>query len=91
MPYTEERGVRASGMAVTLKSRVPKVGSKEHPSNTIEQIIKDAQQHPTSPRALAALNAQLMAYGARQAKKAGVKEGDVTRLIHAFRSRRRSS
>jgi hypothetical protein len=38
-------------------------------------------------RELATKNARLMAYGAKQAKKAGIKEPDVPRVIHDSRSR----
>jgi len=55
------------------------------------QIIEEAKTNPMTARELAAENARLMAYGARQAKKAGIKERDVPRVIHESRSRQRSS
>jgi hypothetical protein len=53
------------------------------------RIIKEARENPMSPRQLAALDADLKAYGAKNAKKLGIKERDIPRLIHEFRAGRR--
>jgi hypothetical protein len=57
----------------------------------IEQWIKEAQEHPLSDREAAKLDKELMAYGAKQAKKLGIKERDIVRIIHESRARRRAS
>jgi metal-responsive CopG/Arc/MetJ family transcriptional regulator len=57
----------------------------------VMRLIADAKQNPLSDEDLRAENARLMAYGARQAKKAGIKERDIPSRIHASRSRRRAS
>jgi hypothetical protein len=55
------------------------------------RIIQDAKENPRSRRQGAALDAELMAYGAKQTKKLGIKERDIPRLIHESRARRRTS
>ncbi len=57
----------------------------------LPQIIANVKKNPMSRAELRAENARLLAYGARQAKKAGIKESDIPSAIHAFRSRRQSS
>jgi hypothetical protein len=58
---------------------------------TVIRIIEEARKNPMSPEELRAENARLMAYGARQAKKAGIKERDIPDVIHASRASRRAS
>jgi hypothetical protein len=67
------------------------IAGNDYSPERVMQIIEEAKKNPVSRRELAALNTRLMAYGARQAKKAGIKERDVTRVIHEFRSRRSTS
>jgi hypothetical protein len=88
-------------MAVTVKNKRPivvpdtvrrKAGRPPPPagndgSDLVMQIIEEAKRNPMTAKELAAENARLMAYGARQAKKAGIKERDVPRVIHDSRSR----
>ena len=66
---------RVSGRSITI---VPEGSSRD-------------EDYPPDTVMLRAENARLMAYGARQAKKAGIKERDLARVIHESRSRRRSS
>jgi hypothetical protein len=73
--------------AVRRKIPLPKPLAGPETSDLLMQIIEDAKKNPMTPRELAAENARLMAYGARQAKKAGIKERDVLRVIHESRSR----
>ena len=40
------------------------------------QITEEAEKNPMTAKELAAENSRLMAYGARQAKKVGIKERD---------------
>lgn len=40
-------------------------------------------------RSISAVDRELGAYGAKQAKKLGVKEGDIPRIAHDLRARRR--
>ena len=75
--------------AVRRKAGLPKVPAG--PSDLVMQIVEEAKKNPMTARELAAENARLMAYGARQANKAGIKERDVPRVIHESRSRQRSS
>ncbi|MGO4884076.1 MAG: hypothetical protein ACLP59_25140 [Bryobacteraceae bacterium] len=44
------------------------------------RIIEGAKKNPVAVRDLAAENSRLVAYGARQAKNAGIKERDIPRL-----------
>ena len=58
---------------------------------TVMRIIKEAKRHPLSRAEAEALDAELMAYGSQRAKKAGIKERDIPRIIHESRARRRTS
>ena len=79
---------KVSGRVITI---VPKVQPADtYTLEAVTQIVEDARKNPMSRRKLAAEDARLMAYGARQAKKAGIKEGDIPRVIHESRSRRTS-
>ena len=70
---------------------VPKESSAaDYPMRTVMQLIKDAKKDPMGEREGAAVDAELMAYGAKQAKKLGIKERDIPRIIHEFRARRRT-
>src|SRR5437667_8963054 len=80
---------KVSGRAITI---VPKESSrKEYPLTTVTRIIKEVKDNPMSRRQVAALDAQLAAYGSKQAKKVGIKERDIPRLIHESRARHRAS
>jgi bifunctional DNA-binding transcriptional regulator/antitoxin component of YhaV-PrlF toxin-antitoxin module len=59
-------------------------------SAVVNRIMDEAKRNPLSHAELRAENAKLMAYGARQAKKAGMEERDIPRVIHESRSRRRT-
>jgi hypothetical protein len=88
-------------MAVTVKNKrpivvpdaarrragLPKPRADHNLSELVMRIIEEAKKNPMTARELAAENSRLMAYGARQAKKAGIKERDVPRVIHDSRSR----
>jgi len=80
---------KVSGRAITI---VPKESPppRDYPLQTVRQIIKEAKRHPMSSGEGAALDAELMAYGAKQAKKAGVKERDIPRVTHESRAQRRT-
>jgi hypothetical protein len=69
---------------------VPTVND-EYITPRVTKIIEDAKRNPMTRAELRAENAKLMAYGARQAKKAGIKERDIPRVIHESRTRRRTS
>jgi bifunctional DNA-binding transcriptional regulator/antitoxin component of YhaV-PrlF toxin-antitoxin module len=80
---------KVSGRAITI---VPKESAEsDYPMETVMRIIKEAKEHPMSRRQGAALDASLMAYGAKQAKKVGIKERDIPRVIHESRARRRTA
>lgn len=79
---------KVSSRAITI---VPKYPADDYPLETVMRIIKEAKRNPMSRRQGAALDAGLMAYGAKQAKKAGVKERDIPRVVHESRARRRTS
>jgi hypothetical protein len=81
-------------MAVTAKNKPSIVlpdavrrKANRHAPDLVMQIIEDAENNPMTARELAAENSRLMAYGARRAKKAGIKERDVPRVIHDSRAR----
>jgi len=57
---------------------------------TVMRIIKEAKRRPLSRAEGDAFDAELMAYGAQRAKKVGVKERDIPRIIHESRARRRT-
>ena len=79
---------KVSGRSITI---VPKAGDAEaYPMATVMRIIKQEREHPMSTRELAALDRELKAYGAKQAKKAGIKEREIPRIIHESRARRRN-
>ncbi len=79
---------RVSGRAITI---VPKEPSRsDYSLETVMGIVKEQTEKPMSPRRLAALDTELKTYGAKQAKKVGVKERDITRIIHESRARRRT-
>jgi hypothetical protein len=87
-------------MAVTVKDRpliVAQTAFAETRLRTrtapvsVMQIIEQAKQNLMSAGELTAENARLMAYGAGQAKKAGIEERDILRITHDARSRRRVS
>ncbi len=79
---------KVSGRIINIVPKPPAI--EEYPSKTVTQIIKEAKQYPMSSAELRAENARLLAYGARQAKKSGIKERDIPRVIHDSRSRRRT-
>jgi bifunctional DNA-binding transcriptional regulator/antitoxin component of YhaV-PrlF toxin-antitoxin module len=85
----EQVEFRVSGRAITI---VPKETSRsDYPMETVMRIVKEQSEKPMSRRRLATLDGELRAYGTKQAKKVGVKERDVTRIIHESRARRRTS
>ncbi len=81
---------KVSGRVINI---VPKQSATEetYTPKTVTQIIEDVKKRPMSPAELRAENDRLMRYGARQAKKVGIKERDIPRVIHESRSRRRTS
>lgn len=58
---------------------------------SILRIISDAKSNPLSPKELGAEDRRLMKIGAARAKKVGIKEGDVVRIVHESRARRSAS
>jgi bifunctional DNA-binding transcriptional regulator/antitoxin component of YhaV-PrlF toxin-antitoxin module len=74
------------GEQIEFKTR----DAHDYPLKTVTRIIKSAKRHPMSREQGEALDAELMAYGAQRAKKAGVKERDIPRTIHESRARRRT-
>ena len=80
---------RVSGQEITI---VPKnAPGADYPMETVMRIIDEQRRHPMSQKELEALDRELMAYGAKQAKKLGIRERDIPRIIHESRARRRSS
>ena len=57
----------------------------------VMRIINEVKKTPMTPEELRAENKKLMEYGAQQAKKAGIKERDIPRIVHESRTRRRTS
>jgi bifunctional DNA-binding transcriptional regulator/antitoxin component of YhaV-PrlF toxin-antitoxin module len=78
-----------AGREITI---VPEESSREdYPMETVMRIIRETKRRPMSRAEVVAVDAGLMAYGAQQAKKDGIKERDITRIIHESRARRRRS
>ncbi len=61
----------------------------DYPLEAVMRIIKDAKKRPMSLRQAQAVDRELKAYGAKQAKKLGIKERDIPRIIDEFRAQRR--
>ncbi len=57
-------------------------------------LIREAQdeerQHPLTPEEIRTEDEELNRYGEAQSKKLGIKEKDITRLLHEYRTRRRA-
>ena len=81
---------QVSGHVIKIVPK-PLADEKEYSSKTVEQILVDSKKHPMSRAELRAENARLLAYGSRQAKKAGIRERDIPRVIHESRSRRQTT
>lgn len=80
---------RVSGQSITI---LPKeTENTDYPMETVMRVIKEEREHPMSRHEFTAMNADIKAYGAKQAKKVGVKERDITRIIHESRARHRTS
>ncbi len=69
---------KASGGVITIVPRSP--SGEDYPLETVTRIVKEAKENPMSRRQLAALDAEIAAYGAKQAKKVGIKERDIPAL-----------
>lgn len=79
---------KVSGRSITIVPAEP--AEDDWSDERITKLAKAAKQNPMSPRELAAEMASLARYGARQAKKLGVRERDIVRIIHESRRRRPS-
>jgi len=80
---------KVSGRSITI---VPKEPAEDDLSlERIMHMMEDAKKNPMTPRQARAEAKSLSAYGARQAKKLGIKESDIPRIVHEFRARQRSS
>ena len=80
---------QVSGRVISIVPKPP--AEYEYTPKIFMQIVDDAKKNPMSRAELRAENARLMAYGAQQTKKTGIKERDIPRVIHESRSRRRTS
>ena len=58
--------------------------------NLIQEVKAEEQQRPTPPEELAKEEAELTAYGQRQAKKLGIRPKDISHLIHEYRVQNQS-
>ncbi len=80
---------RVAGRSITI---IPeKSAAKEYPLGAVARIIKEVKQTPMSRRQLAALEAEAGTYAVKTAKKVGLKETDISQIIHESRARRRTS
>jgi bifunctional DNA-binding transcriptional regulator/antitoxin component of YhaV-PrlF toxin-antitoxin module len=79
---------KVSGRVINIVPKSPVDG--DYTPKMVTQIIERTKKNPMSGAKLRAENAALMAYGARQAKKVGMKERDIPRVIHESRSRSRT-
>jgi bifunctional DNA-binding transcriptional regulator/antitoxin component of YhaV-PrlF toxin-antitoxin module len=80
---------KVSGRAITILPESPV--ARDYPLATVNRIIKASKDTPMTRQQSAAADRELGAYGAKQAKKLGIKEGDIPRIVHDSRARRRSS
>jgi bifunctional DNA-binding transcriptional regulator/antitoxin component of YhaV-PrlF toxin-antitoxin module len=80
---------KVSGRAITILPESPV--AQDYPLTRVNRIIKASKDAPMTRRQSAAVDRELAAYGAKQAKKLGIKEGDIPRIVHDSRARRRSS
>src|ERR1035437_6252295 len=58
-----------------------RTGTEQDDLQWVMRIIEEAKRNPMPPEELQAESESLAAYGARQAKKLGIKESDVVHLI----------
>jgi metal-responsive CopG/Arc/MetJ family transcriptional regulator len=58
--------------------------------SVIEEARAEQEKHPMRAEALLKESDRLSRYGARQARKAGVKPTDTDRIVHAYRARKRA-
>ena len=71
----EELEFKASEGMITIIPKGPSPGND--PIDSLLKIIEEAKRNRIGSRELAVVNADLMAYGSRQAKKFGIKESDI--------------
>ncbi len=81
----DEIEFKVSGRSITI---VPK--ESDYPMETVMRILKEVKEHPPDRRQVARMDAAVGSYGAKQAKKTGIKERDIPRIIHESRARRRT-
>ena len=67
-----------------------RIGTEHDDMQWVMRIIGEAKKNPMTPGELQAESEDLAVYGAHQAKKLGIKESDVVRLIHESRARRKA-
>ena len=65
-------------------------GTEQDDMQWVMQVIGEAKKKPMTHAELQAESEDLAAYGARQAKKLGIKECDAVRLIHESRARHKA-
>jgi len=66
---------------VRRKAGGPPARASNDGSDLVMQIIEEVKRNPMTAKELAAENSRLMAYGARQLKKAGINERDIPRVM----------
>lgn len=59
-------------------------------ANLVEQVKAEERQRPTPAGELIREDDELLAYGARQARKLAIKPKDIDALVHAHRQRRQA-
>lgn len=59
--------------------------------NVMREAQEEERLNPTSQKELEREDNELLRYGAAQAKKLGIKDKDVDRIIHEHRKQRRSA
>jgi hypothetical protein len=58
--------------------------------NLIREVEEEEQRRPMTPAELRKENAELARYGEAQSKKLGIREEDINRIIHEYRTQRRA-
>jgi len=79
---------KVSGRAITILPA--ETATDDYPMETVMKIVNEEKKHPMSAEQAAALEKDLTAFALEHAKKVGIKERDIPRIVHESRARRRT-
>ena len=86
----ENRTMSELGREALRHYKARRAGTEQDDMQWVMRIIEEAKKNPMTPAELQAESKNMMAYGARQAKKLDIKESDVVHLVHESRARRKA-